>query len=125
MIATSIEQSKKLVALGVDPSTADMYWDFDEMQKFHCLNIFEEGFNKHSYLLGENLPAWSVEVLMDMLPDKIVGYRGYEVFNLRIEKDEQEYVVHYSGNFLETSYCKNLIDAVFEMVCKLLKYKLI
>lgn len=64
MVATTIEQSNKLIKLGVNPSTADMWWvgenlvakiaDFEKPDDYEAENI---------------IPAWSLSALMDMVPE--------------------------------------------------------
>lgn len=59
MIATSIEQSKKLVELGVDPKTADMnYWCGSDLRIGGHRAQDEE----------LDIPAWSLSALLNVLP---------------------------------------------------------
>lgn len=64
---SSEAQSKKLLELGLTVDSADMYWEYDNMQKFHRISIFEEGFNKHSQMRENDIPAWSVKALLDYI----------------------------------------------------------
>ena len=69
---TDIEQSKKFAEI-LPIKSADSYWDYDEMQKFHRISWFEDGFNKHSQLLfnENNVCAWSLAALRACLPSGI------------------------------------------------------
>lgn len=73
-IATTIEQSRRLIACGVDPNTADMYLS---------INVCPgENYGKYSTrVLGEDLitlseilrsidyePSWSLSALLELLP---------------------------------------------------------
>lgn len=39
---TDIEQSRKLAKI-LSPESADCFWDYDDLQKYHSINWFEEG----------------------------------------------------------------------------------
>ena len=65
MISTSLEQSKKLLELGLDPNTADMKW-FEQ-------KLFEGYDGKIAKTYNENtkfeyLPAWSLDALLRIIP---------------------------------------------------------
>jgi len=64
---SSEAQSKKLLELGLTVDSADMYWEYDNLQKFHRISIFEEDFNKHSQIRENDIPAWSVKALLDYI----------------------------------------------------------
>ena len=86
MIATTIEQSRRLLACGVSPDTADMYLEKSRLP--------EAGdFYLHTVLIGINradwfsarmnkdiIPAWSLSALLELLPKKIfdedIRYKG-------------------------------------------------
>ena len=66
-IATSIEESKRLLELGIDTKSADMYW----------IHVQREGFNdwwKVETIQGAfkpcsmDIPAWSLGALLDLCP---------------------------------------------------------
>ena len=101
-ILTSIEQSKKLLELGFDISTADMYWWYSG-KRYYIDSMFDDDFNKKS-----DIPAWSLTALLAILPSGKV-------------------LLHDKGNFgykcicdnVDTRFHDNPIDAAFEMVCLL------
>lgn len=80
-IATSIEQSEMLMDLGIPVETADMRHiqvapNFDEKYKWALMVGGRRG-------CSEDVPAWSLEVLLDFLPPVIVVKNKY-VYTLNI-----------------------------------------
>lgn len=82
-LATSIEQSKHLLDLGIDPDTADMFYlrihgdTYDSNENVIPLtdNICQleiedqyRTFQKSSYPIEDTLPAWTLEALMSLFP---------------------------------------------------------
>ena len=63
MICTSIEQSKHLLELGLDPKAADMCW---EMEKGNLL--LNVGRKSAQVNRGFAIPAWSLSALLEMIP---------------------------------------------------------
>lgn len=86
---TSVEQSRKLVELGLNPNTADMYY-FTSQDDFLTNNTPRVGFDievKKLYdsTLSEYLPCWSVGALLDVMPNGIQKYddrdRSYKTYH--------------------------------------------
>ena len=67
-ICTTVEQSKKLIELGLDVETADMYWDFQP--DGYVLIASELGY----YHNESEIPAWSLVALLELLPKEIEFY---------------------------------------------------
>lgn len=68
-VCTTIEQSNKLIELGINPDTADMGW-------FKAYSLKEEIYKPFikGYKLENNktdIPAWSLHRLLKMLPEEI------------------------------------------------------
>ena len=102
-ICTSQEQSKKLVELGIDVNTADMYYD--------CNSYGIQG--KPEVAIGtvwsKDIPAWSLAALLKLIP------------KFSLEKDISNnagYQLCYNYN---TTYYDEPVDAAFEMICWLKK----
>ena len=116
-ICTSIEQSKKLIELGINVNTADMHYS--------TWTILNEG----EYILSPNqgqtieelqedygnhvIPAWSLSALMELIPpgnillrDKLCG--------------EYKYI-----NSVDTNFYDNPLDAAFEMILRLRELNLL
>ena len=100
-ICTSIEQSKKLIELGIDMNTADMLWTYDfTVNDINCLNVI----SKHLKPEENDIPAWSLSALLELIPERIPGTK------LVIKWDGSYYI---EGR---DCLCDNAIDAAFEMV---------
>lgn len=104
--ATTIEQSRKLLELGLDPKSADFSW------------VGEDGcfVNTSSCELKDTeTPAWSLEALIDAIPPGTAfistGRLGYCVSFC------SGALVHYQS----TSYSKSLLNQMFELVVWLLE----
>lgn len=109
-ICTSLEQSKKLIELGIDTNTADMCWQkiYDEN---HLLSDYRIELLPFRLYSGLGVPAWSLTALLSII--KPINDNSYtligtldggaiisfeEVTNVMFQEEE-------------------IIDAVFEMIC--------
>ena len=107
-ICTSLEQSKKLVELGIDRKSSDMYYWCGSDLRIGGYKAQDEELD---------IPAWSLSALLDIL--------AKETHNI----DEDGYVVlsSYKGNWWDISPINCIseeikesnspLDAAFEMVC--------
>lgn len=70
---TSIEQSKKLVELGIDPNTADMWYSLDdEDPEYSFVNAEEPPFEWEEITIYDRaLPCWSTGALINLLPSEL------------------------------------------------------
>ena len=120
MIATTIEQSKKLIELGIDTDKADM---------FYASGV--KLLPKNGYVIGPNIDvyAWSLNTLLDMLPVKIDNYdlviyksfcyneKGHVyTVSYQLDKDFYENIYDYEIIHLKEKERPDLIDAVFDMI---------
>ena len=146
-ICTSIEQSKKLIELGIDVNTADMHYS--------TWTILNEG----EYILSPNqgetieelqedygnqvIPAWSLSALINLLPSEFTEVGKYSTttykINIRKYKFTDEVNLHQIAygsykwyedgksytwsDMINTGEKEDLIDAAFQMVCWLLENK--
>lgn len=117
-ICTSLEQSQKLIELGVDVNTADMCYINGKP------NI---GFLSEEYkMFGDNIlsdywPAWSLGTLMGLMP-KLYEFEndpddGGCQPNLCKGWDNNQWHIVYRSSIYITEWYDEPIDAVFEMVC--------
>ena len=127
-IATTIEQSKKLIELGLSADTADMHyskWDNDEEEEYH---LKCGGFPKLDFKYAKNIPAWSLSKLLELMPLFIV-INGKESSKLQMKKVDEEgnfgvyYWVNQENNVIKGGITP--LDAAFEMMCYLLENKMI
>ena len=118
-ICTSYEQSKSLLALGLDPNTADMKydprWDIPVI-------ISEDDYDNHLNYDPEfentDIPAWSLSALLELIPDELQDNHF-----LTLEKEKDEYCCCFediNGNSFNHFFGNNAIDVAFEMMCWLL-----
>jgi hypothetical protein len=116
-ICTSIEQSKKLIELGIDVNTADMYY-YDK-------NIFSgamSAFNGVLLIRGDKFPdnttpAWSLSALLKILPLPTL-----EETPITTTETKWKCTIYCDAKYWSELH-NNPIDAAFEMVCWLLENK--
>lgn len=124
-IATTIEQSKKLIELGIDVNTADMYY-----YKENVFNNALSTFNGALLVKGNSkpeveytIPAWSLSALIELMPKHLLD--DDEEFALEIYITyKNKYAVCYQELF-PAIHSSSLFNVVFQTVCYLLKNKLI
>lgn len=100
-ICTLIEQSKKLIELGINVKTADMFWSLNP----EVLVASEYMTEDNCIPCVDAIPAWSLSALLELIP------------KFSLEKDvsnNEGYQLHYN---YDTTYYDNLVDAAFEMIC--------
>lgn len=136
-ICTSIEQSQKLIELGIDVNTADMYYsdvpvrewvDKTDVSKGTLVVFKSQIFaieNLREHKIGEgDIYAWSLSALLGVLPLEIDthkqtdGYKIYYYVELYMKRNGKEI-------YLSTERHENLIDACYEMILKLHEQKLL
>ena len=121
-ICTDIEQTKKLIELGISIETADMtVTDYPlqngERFKFICNKLPNDVFPSITNGKSEKIPAWSLNALLDLMRkektsdslyfnDIVINSNNYEVNY----KDSWHYIKH------TTTSKDSLIDAAFEMI---------
>ena len=101
-ICTSIEQSQKLIDLGIDVITADMdYIPFANSPKeYDCVvNMWN---NTHEF---DWIPAWSLSALLSMI-DSRSG----------LSKDYDTWICYDNSKSYVTKHYLHPIDAAFEMI---------
>lgn len=104
-IATTIEQSKKLIKLGLNRETSDMfYW---------CGTDLRIGGYK-AQDKDTDISAWSLSALLELMP---------KIDNLKPMIDLEGNSIYYSGNNAPCVEEKTILDAAFNMICLLLKEK--
>lgn len=117
-ICTSIEQSKKLIELGIDVNTADMYWWHTSLRYY--LEAMDDGdFNEEE----GHVRAWSLSALLGLMPtdDK------RDEYYVDTESHSDYHTVSYRNCWdgcIHSEYSEeSLLDAAFKMVCWLLENK--
>ena len=95
-ICTSQEQSQRLIELGFDRKSSDMFYWCGEDLRIGGYKAQSEEFD---------VSAWSLSALLELIPERIPGTK------LVIKWDGSYYI---EGR---DCLCDNAIDAAFEMVC--------
>ena len=112
-ICTDLEQSYKLISLGLNKNTADMHY-FSDGYNPTKLDVGYSAENAKFYRGTKNkyTPAWSLTTLLELMPE--IGFANKPILDLNgIE-------INYSGVHF-TKGNKQPVDAAFEMVCWLLE----
>ena len=126
-ICTSIEQSQKLIELGIDICTADMLWTYDfTVNAINGLNVISEQLKPEE----KDIPAWSLTALLKLMPPYLFEFeRGIDL-NIYPNLNGKGWHCSYMPNniedmkkdkFRQITNGDNTVDAAFDMVCWLLK----
>ena len=119
-ICTDVEQSNKLIELGIDVNTADMCYHFIKINKTPLCIRWEK---VHDDEKDNSVPAWSLAALLELLPKRI------EIVDNVYELSVYLYGLYYwninNGNLCFESKDKdNLVDACYEAIVFLHEQKL-
>ena len=117
-ICTSIEQSKKLMELGINVNTADMMWEYNPDKEAY--------WNKPTiipiddYIFVNDIPAWSLSALLEVLPNCT------DIVKEEADAENEKYMctVGIKDDIIST-FSKNSVDACMEMIEKLNKLKML
>lgn len=119
---TTIEQSKKLVELGLSPKTADMCYiqHFDESYN-EVISIEEDP--RLAYNIDTiDLPCWSLGALLELMPKIQEDENDGGCYPVLCKGwDNGQWHCVYRSSIHITEWYDNSIDAVLDMVCWLLE----
>ena len=119
-ICTTIDQSKKLIELGIDVNTADMLYPYDRhLDKFYGDIAYVMGYKRFNE--NTDFPAWSLTALLGLMP-KMYEFEnepndGGCQPNLCKGWDNNQWHIVYRYSIHITEWHDDPIDAAFEMVC--------
>lgn len=136
-ICTDISQSKKLIELGIDINTADMWWAeryagqvmangqyIVEEKPVYCPSLTKPSNDNCSQDTVKDIPCWSLAALLDLLnktayfmnEDASVDLSSYKTteWDLGIDNSDLELVTE-----------SNPVDACYEMILKLKEQNLL
>lgn len=138
-IATTIEQSRRLMELGIDINTADMFYVCDKNtagEDYFSPTPSTREMVTHFGLFKNDLPSWSLSALMKLLPSEFTTENDLGIFKheIKIRKykftnDVDLYQIAYGSikfdvdgqysfkDMIGTGEKEELLDAAFEMVC--------
>ena len=119
---TDIEQSRKLTEI-LPLDSADCYWSYDNIQGFHRIEWFEDGYNKLSQLGEKGIPCWSLAALFKVIP--VVLDHANKKYRLRMDESEIDFDIWYEEMDMGLAQldfdviAPNMVDACVEMIVKL------
>lgn len=115
-VCTSIEQSKKLLELGLDLDTADMFWRHENPSNYD----FPVAIDKYERPFKNNTVSWSLTALEDLLPNFI---RDEQMFFLSKWKrtDDSWKIAYHLGENEYVSFSGNNFDIVYDMIVWLIE----
>lgn len=116
---TSIEQSKKLLELGISPETADMWWTPLNWQLTeYYVEVKQDGIGTPK----NPLPCWSLGALLELMPE-IFEDENDRGCNPILSKGYDTDMWHcvYRSSIHITNWYESSIDAAFEMVVWLIE----
>lgn len=108
-ICTNIEQSKKLLKLGLDINTADMYWYYDITPKqfYDTPWVMDEEFKPEL-----DMPAWSLSALFALLPK-----------HYHLAKESGGYFYCYHVHNKESNGFDTPLESVFNTILELIEHR--
>lgn len=124
-ICTTIEQSRKLIKLGIDINTVDMYYSYDyniDEYEDDAQIIPQSELGQHFSLFPEDISAWSLAALLSLMPFHYIENNSrfgfYQVKSLNKQGETYRFGYKTNNDFFlfETSWYNDVIDAAFEMV---------
>jgi len=111
-ICTTIEQSKKLIELGIDRKSSDMFYWCGEDLRIGGYKAQSEEFD---------IPAWSLSALIPLMPDKIsIDNESYYLYFTK-KCAEFRGPITWDGQKTKSFKMDNILDSAFEMICWLLE----
>ena len=127
MISTTIDQSRHLLELGLDPTSADMWWSnrFVYWSSTPMIGVATEQNQLYTFKwCEEDIPAWSLSALLEVMP---IVNEGWPVC-CKIYGSEKWHVLYYSTAVtpkIDSGEYDTPIEAAYELVCCLLEQGLI
>lgn len=116
-ICTSLEQSKRLIELGIDVNSADMVYH-KNLNGTYNLRVVDN-------VLKYDIPAWSLSALLELMPSYLFEFeRGIDL-NFYPNINHKAWLCSYMPNAIENmktdkfkqiTHADNLVDAAYEMI---------
>lgn len=122
---TSIEQSKKLLELGLDSESADLYYSRYGIElssnKVVDKKVLVGSLEVNTKRLSEeDIPCWSVGALMELMPKIRTNYGIMRPKSVKEEGSRFKYRFYYEAKYY-TDLKETVIDACYEMIVWLLE----
>ena len=110
-ICTAIKQSERLLALGLNKETADMW--YPHFAKNYPIPLVDE------VLTTDDIPAWSLNRLIEMMPFDVIPEGGFDNCFTLIKNYPKGYSVEYDG--FSYYHKENIYDTIIEGIEHLIK----
>jgi hypothetical protein len=119
-IATSVEQSKKLLELGLSSESADMCWALPCAIAEKVEDIPPQLYVE-PYCSADIAPAWSLSILESMLPCGITVDNQSYLFSKWIRIDNSWKAAYHLDDSEYVSFSGNSFEVIYDMIVWLLK----
>jgi len=124
-ICTSLEQSKKLIELGIDIDTADMCWSLftvitngnKDIKQVLLPTSYGEVTKQPAPDFIERNPAWSLSALLELMPTDDKKDEYYVTTESHSDYHTVNYRNCWDGCIHSEDSEESLLDAAFEMAC--------
>ena len=111
MIATTIEQGKELLSLGIDKDTADMAWTYyDKQYNLSVYGVQDELNPEHP-----DMPAWSLEGLLKAMSFPMV-YQSEGKTPEHFRKWKCNQLFEYNHLVIESGFFDTPIEAAIDCI---------
>ena len=121
---TSIEQSRKLIELGIDKTTSDMHYDKHSLEDYYSPIPVIGKYSK----IHDQFPCCSLAALLNVLPVSCDDEQHCLALINHNPNEKTEWLCayeDYKGNLMMECYADNKIDACYEMILKLHNLKML
>lgn len=115
-VCSTVNQSKKLIKLGIDKDTSDMYYEPLLLEGYHPtprIGRYRSMYNQ--------FPAWSISALIKLVPPYLGKFSDGIDFSVEKSMNGKWYTAQYSQctavKPVKVVTGKTVFDAVFNMVC--------
>jgi hypothetical protein len=113
---STVNQSKKLIKLGIDKDTSDMYYELKPLEGYNStprIGRYRSRYNQ--------FPAWSISALVKLVPPYLGKFSDGIDFSIGKSMNGKWYTAQYlqctATKPVKVVTGKTVFDAVFDMVC--------
>lgn len=119
-ICTTREQSERLLALGLKKETADMFYAaIHNGTKVVGYRISPDYNDEHFEIFTDDIPAWSLHRLIEMMPFDVIQEGGFDNCFTLIKNYPKGYSVEYDG--FSYYHKENIYDTIIDGIEHLIK----
>lgn len=121
---TTIEQSKHLLELGLNPESADMFYFLDPTPagNIYHLTVINEYNRKPEYDKGD-IPCWSIGALINSMPKYMKSGENYFELMIIPFYPVVKYYNESTKTYMESKMGASLMEAAIKMAERLLECK--